>query len=75
LRDGATLVVPALATGVPAGIALSRMLSAQLYGVEIADPSTLLCVGLLLSGVGLAATLRPAARASRIDPLTLLRDE
>ncbi len=75
LRDGATLVVPALAIGVPAGIVMSRMLSSQLYGVETADPSTLFCVGLLLSGVGLAATLRPAARASRIDPLTLLRDE
>jgi hypothetical protein len=75
LRDGATLVVPALAIGVPAGIVASRLLSSQLYGVETADPSTLLCVGLLLSGVGVAATVRPAARASRIDPLTLLRDE
>ena len=75
LRDGATLVVPALAIGVPAGIVLSRMLSSQLYGVETADPSTMFCVALLLSGVGLAATVRPAARASRIDPLTLLRDE
>jgi len=75
LRDGAALVVPALAIGVPAGIVMSRMLSSQLYGVETADPSTMFCVALLLSGVGLAATVRPAARASRIDPLTLLRDE
>ena len=45
LRDGATLVVPALAIGVPAGIVMSRMLSSQLYGVETADPSTLFCVG------------------------------
>ena len=75
VRDAAALVVPALTIGVPAGVVLSRMLASQLYGVETADPSTLVCVALLLSGVGLAATLRPAARASRIDPLTLLRDE
>jgi len=75
MLDGAALIVPALAIGVPAGIVMSRTLSSQLYGVEIADPWTLLCVGLLLSLVGLAATFRPAARASRIDPLTLLRDE
>ena len=75
LRDGATLVIPALAIGVPAGIAVSRLLSSQLYGVETADPTTMLCVALLLTAVGFAATLRPAARASRIDPLTLLRDE
>lgn len=75
LRDGATLVIPALAIGVPAGIAASRLLSSQLYGVETADPTSMLCVALLLTGVGFAATLRPAARASRIDPLALLRDE
>ena len=60
LRDSAALVVPGLAIGVPLGIAASRPLSSQLYGVETNDPWTLASVALLLSVVALLATLRPA---------------
>ncbi len=75
LRDSAALVVPGLAIGVPLGIAASRPLSAQLYGVETNDPWTLASVALLLSVVALLATLRPAQTASRIDPIALLRND
>jgi putative ABC transport system permease protein len=75
LRDTAALVVPGLAIGVPLGIAASRPLSSQLYGVETNDPWTLASVALLLSVVALLATLRPAKTASRIDPIALLRND
>ena len=75
LRDSAALVVPGLAVGVPLGIAASRPLSSQLYGVETNDPWTLASVALLLSVVTLLATLRPAQTASRIDPIALLRND
>ena len=75
LRDSAALVVPGLAIGVPLGIAASRPLSSQLYGVETNDPWTLASVALLLSVVALLATLRPAQTASRIDPIALLRND
>ncbi len=75
LRDGVRLVVPALAIGLPLGIAVSRWASSQFYDVSPGDPSTLIVVATLLSLVSLAATLRPARAASRIDPLVLLRND
>jgi hypothetical protein len=75
LRNSAALVVPGLAIGVPLGIAASRPLTSQLYGVETHDPWTLASVALVLAVVALLATLRPAQRASRIDPIALLRSE
>jgi putative ABC transport system permease protein len=75
LRESAVLVLAGLATGVPLGIAASRPLSSQLYGVKTNDPWTLASVVLLLAGVALFATFRPAQTASRIDPLALLRNE
>ena len=75
LKDGAYLVLPALAIGVPLGIAASRPLSSQLYGVRIGDIGTLFSVAALLVVVALLATLNPARGASRIDPIVLLRHE
>jgi predicted permease len=75
LRDGAASILPALALGIPVGIAASRPLSSQLYGVEAGDPWTLVSVGVLLPLVALAAAARPARAASRIDPIMLLRNE
>jgi predicted permease len=75
LRDSAGLVLPGLAIGVPLGIAASRPLSSQLYGVRTDDPWTLATVALVLVGVALLATFRPAQKASRIDPIALLRSE
>jgi predicted permease len=75
LRDSAGLVLPGLAIGVPLGIAASRPLTSQLYGVETHDPWTLASVALVLTVVALLATFRPAQKASRIDPIALLRSE
>jgi hypothetical protein len=75
LRDSALLVLPALAIGLPLGMAASGALSSQLYDVQPGDPLTLASVALLLTVVALLATLRPARTASRIDPIALLRAE
>jgi ABC-type antimicrobial peptide transport system permease subunit len=75
LGDGATIVVSALAIGLPAGLAISRLLASQLYGVDERDPWTLCSVAVLLSIVAMGAVFRPAWLASRIDPTTLLRHE
>jgi putative ABC transport system permease protein len=75
LRDGATIVGPALVVGLPAGLAISRLLASQLYGVHARDPWTLLSVAVLLSVTAMGAVFRPAWLASRIDPTELLRHE
>lgn len=75
LRDGLRLVVPALAVGLPLGIAVSRLVSSQFYNVSANDPTTLVAVSVLLALISLVATFRPARAASRIDPLVLLRND
>jgi putative ABC transport system permease protein len=69
------LVIPALAIGIPLGIAVNRLVSSQFYGVTAGDPWTLIAVAILLALVTLAAAFRPARVASRIDPLVLLRND
>lgn len=68
-----------IATGVAIGAAVSfmgaRALGAFLVGISPGDPVTFLGVMALLLGVGLAACLVPAYRATRVDPLVALRYE
>jgi predicted permease len=75
LGEGAAIVVAGLAIGIPLGIAASRLLSSQLYDVTAGDPWTVLTVGALLTSVAMAAALRPALGAARVDPSELLRHE
>jgi len=51
------------------------VLEKQLYGVGAADPTVLLAVGGVLAAVALVASVIPARRASRIDPVAALRGE
>jgi predicted permease len=75
LQDSAAVVLPGLAIGVPLGVAASRSLSSQLYGVQAHDLGTVVAVALTLAVVALLATVRPAQIAARIDPIALLRAE
>ena len=64
-----------LAFGLAAAAALSRNLSAMLFGVRPGDPQTLALVLVAMGSVALLATLLPARRASRLDPQTALRQD
>ncbi|MEX2272335.1 MAG: ABC transporter permease [Vicinamibacterales bacterium] len=75
LREGARVVVAGAVIGGLGAWWLSRALSSLMYGVTPGDPGSWLMVAGLLIVIALAASWRPAARAARIDPSMLLREE
>ena len=68
-------VATGLVVGVVASLALSRLVSSFLYGVSPTEPAAFAGAVLLLGGVGVLASLGPARRACRTDPMTALRAE
>ena len=54
---------------------LARTLSGTLYGVSPSDPATLSAVVALVLAVATVASLAPAIRAARVEPMEVLRDE
>ena len=75
LRQGLATVAAGLAVGVPVSLFANGLLSGFLYDVEPRDPLTLAVVALLLVAVSTAACLVPARRATRVDPVEVLRSE
>jgi putative ABC transport system permease protein len=75
MRQGILLVAAGVALGLLAALALTRLLASQLYGIGTADPLTFGAVAALLLGVAVLATLVPARRAARVDPVVALRAE
>jgi len=75
LRQGMVPVAIGLAVGIGASLMASRALGAFLHGVEPNDPTTMGVVVLVLGGAAAIASLVPAARAARVDPVESLRSE
>jgi putative ABC transport system permease protein len=75
LRRGLRLTLLGLVIGLIATVALGRIASSLLFGVEPSDPVTLASVAVLLGAVATLASAVPALRASRVDPLLALREE
>jgi putative ABC transport system permease protein len=64
-----------VAIGLAGAWALGRVLANLIYGVKPTDPITFGAVSVLLAGVGLFASIIPAYRATRVEPMKTLRDE
>jgi putative ABC transport system permease protein len=73
LRHGAILLVAGLGIGLVASFFLQRFIRAQLYGVSGTDPASFIAGAIVLMAVGLLACFIPAWRASRVDPMGILR--
>ena len=69
LLSGAGLVL-----GLAGSFALTRLMATLLFNVRPTDPTTLSVVAAVMMVVAAAACLIPALRATRVDPLTVLRD-
>jgi predicted permease len=73
LRQGGTWMVLGLAVGTVGVVAAARLLRSQLYGVGEFDPIAIGAAVLALLICAALALLAPVRRASRVDPITVLR--
>jgi predicted permease len=73
VREGALLAVSGVLIGVPAALALTRVLSAMLFEVGSTDPWTYATMVVVLAAAVMAASWIPARRAAGVDPVVALR--
>jgi putative ABC transport system permease protein len=64
-----------VALGLVLAAVLGRVMTTLLYGVSQHDPGTFSAVAVIMLAVGVVATLLPAYRATRVDPVVTLRAE
>ena len=64
-----------VAIGTAGALALGRVLSSLIFGVRPTDPLTFVAVAALLAAVALVASIVPAYRATKVDPMVALRYE
>jgi predicted permease len=75
LKESLVLLAIGVALGIPLSIAASRTIKAGLFGVNPADPLTLITAVLIMSAALLAGSYIPARRATKINPVVALRYE
>lgn len=75
LGQGARLIGIGVAIGLIGGVWAARALTSLLFGVKSTDLPTFVGVSVLLASLALVACAVPALRATRVDPLVVLRSE
>jgi predicted permease len=75
VRQGITLTLIGIAIGVPAALGVTQLIASMIFGVTPYDPLTFGAVAAILSAVALAACYIPARRATKVDPMIVLRYE
>jgi putative ABC transport system permease protein len=75
LYDGMRPALIGVAIGLAGALALGRVVSSLIYGVSATDPATFVAGAGLLAAVALCASVIPAIRATKVDPMTALREE
>ena len=72
--QGLMLIGLGVVAGLAASFGVARLLTNLLFGISSTDPLTFVGVPLLLGGMAILASYVPALRATRIDPMTALRE-
>ena len=75
LWQGLAMALLGIGLGVAGALLLGRLLTSVLFGVSPTDPKVLLTAAGVLGAVSLLASLVPAVRATRVDPIDALRSE
>jgi ABC-type antimicrobial peptide transport system permease subunit len=75
MQRGVLLALSGIAAGLVVALAATRPLEPLLYGVSPADPISMAGAALFLIAVAVLASLIPALRATRVDPIIALRQE
>ncbi len=75
LRESLWMIALGLTIGIPAALALTRLVRNTLFGVAPTDPMSFAVGAIIMMVVGAVAAWIPALRAARVDPLTALRSE
>jgi ABC-type antimicrobial peptide transport system permease subunit len=75
LADSGRLIVIGLVIGAAMGLGAARAARTLLFGLTPTDPATIAAAVVMLASIGLLATYVPARRASRVDPMSVLRQE
>lgn len=74
LGQGLRLATIGVVGGMLAALGLTRMIESQLVSVRATDPVTFLTVAAVFLGIAVVASVLPALRAMRVDPIVALRD-
>jgi len=75
VRQGMELAAIGIVGGLIGAMVLTRVMAGLLFGVTATDTVTFSAVVLILAAVAFAATVIPARRATRVDPMVALREE
>ena len=75
VRQGMELSAIGILAGLAGAAVLTRVMASMLFGVSTTDAITFILVPALLAAVAFAATLIPAWRTTRVDPMVALREE
>jgi putative ABC transport system permease protein len=75
IKESASLCLPGVTMGIAVSLALTRFLRTLLYGIQANDIATLAAASAVIVFIVALASLVPALRASKVDPMIALRSE
>ena len=75
MTEAAALAAAGVVLGIAGAVATTRLIAALLFGVTPTDPLTFASIAAMLMTIALAGSYVPARRATRVDPMAMLRSE